>query len=150
MLRKRILNADAIFGTVILAICIWFFMMGRELASVGLKGSINAGFFPRILALLVGALAVGLIVRSFFSPQAYFSTNNVDKKNIRNLLGTIMIFGLYIALWKIVHFIPLTLVFLLTMCWLLRLSWKFAVIYAAVISCGLFYLFASVFKIILN
>ncbi len=146
---KKIINSDVIFGTVVLAICVWFFVEAQTLSAVSIAGSINAGFFPQMLAITVGLMSVVMMVQGFCSPKSYFSAG-VDKKNIRLFLGTVILFGLYVMLWKTVHFIPLTLVFLLGMSFLLKLSLRFAVIYSVIMSCGLFYLFAGVFKIILN
>ncbi len=147
---KKFLNADVIFGTIMLVICGAFYSMGMQLASVGLKGGIDAGFFPRMLTVIVAVMSVGLIIAGIAHPKSYFSIDEQNKPGIRLIIGTLMIFSLYIALWKLVHFIPLTLVFLLAMSWLLKLSWKFSVIYSTIMSFGLFYIFASVFKIILN
>ncbi|MGL4791676.1 MAG: tripartite tricarboxylate transporter TctB family protein [Anaerotignaceae bacterium] len=147
---KKIINADVIFGAVMLIIAIVFYVAGVELASIGLKGSIDAGFFPRALTIIIAIMSICMIVTGFMSPQKYFEIKEENKAGVRLIIGTIGIFGIYIGLWKFIHFIPLTLVFLLSMSWLLKLSWKFAIIYSIIMSCGLYYIFANVFRIILN
>ena len=146
---RKLLNGDVIFGGVVLAVCIWFFIMGQQLADFSFSGGIDAGFFPRMLAIVVGLMAVLLIIQGIRYPESYFS-KGTEKANVRMFAWTLLLFALYVGLWKLIHFIPLTIVFLLAESYVLKLSWKFAVIYSAIMSCGLFYLFAHVFKIILN
>ena len=150
MKAKRFLNADVLFGVAVLAVSVWFFLMGQGLASISLAGSIDAGFFPRMLAIVVGLLSALLIVQGVRSPRPYFGKAEDGSNNLAMFLETVLLFGLYVLLWKLVHFIPLTLAFLLGMSFVLKLSLKFAIIYSVIVSCGLFYLFAGVFRIILN
>lgn len=146
---KKYLNGDVIFGLGVLAVCVWFFINGQKLASVSLGSSIDAGFFPRVLAIIVGLLAVLLIVQGILHPKKYF-VEGVEKNNALLMIKTVIIFGLYVALWPYVHFIILTFVFLMAMNFILKRSLKFSIIYSLIMSVGLFYLFANVFKIILN
>ena len=147
--EKSFINGDVVFGIVILAVCVWFYVNGNALRGVGFAGAIDAGFFPRAIAIVVALFAVALIVGAIRKPKAYFS-ENVDKKNLTQFLETIAATALYVGLWKVVHFIPLTLIYMLAMSWILKLKWKFALIYSVVMSVGLYLLFARVFRIILN
>lgn len=149
VLKKKFLNADVLFGLVIFAVCVWFFMMGQQLQSKTLSGRMDAGFFPRMLSVIIGAMSVAVIVSGILHGKEYFESGT-DRENLRKFWGTVMMFGIYVLLWKYVHFIIITEAFLLGMCWLLQMNKKFAVIYSTILSFGLFYLFAGVFKIILN
>ncbi|QAT49135.1 tripartite tricarboxylate transporter TctB family protein [Caproiciproducens sp. NJN-50] len=146
---KKVFSADILFGTFILGICVWFFIMGTQLETAAVAGRMDAGFFPRMLAVIIGCMAAALIVISAVHPKNYFAVNS-DRENLKKFWGTVLMFGVYVMLWKYVHFIIITEIFLLGMCWLLKIGKKFAVIYSTILSVGLFYLFASVFKIILN
>ena len=147
--EKSLINGDVIFGIVILAVCAWFYINGSALRDVGFAGAIDAGFFPRVISIVVALLGVALIVGGIRKPKAYFS-ENADRRDITQFLETLAAVALYVGLWKVVHFIPLTIGFMLAMSWILKLKWKFALVYSVVMSCGLYFLFARVFRIILN
>lgn len=146
--KKKIFNGDVFLGVIILAVCIWFYVNGQKLASVKLGGSIDAGFFPRVLAMLIGLMAIGLIIQGIKNGNDYFG--NADKASKLLFYETIAIVGAYVFLWQYITFIPLTIALLLALSFCLKINWKAAIPYAVIMSCGLYYIFANVFKIILD
>lgn len=145
---KKYWNSDILFGIAIIAVCILFFIMGGELK--GMKGQAGPGLFAKIIAVVTGCFALMLVING---------VRDVAKGKTQELPGTasdrklfycsLLLVGAYLIAWKHVHFIICTEVFLVAMCWLLKLSKKFAVIYSTIFSVGIYFIFANVFRILL-
>ena len=145
---KKIFNADTIFGFVVTVVCIIFWVMGSQL--VGMKGQAGPGLFAQIIATVTGVLSVLLMINGVRAKVSGTVEETPGTKDDRRMFFMTLIFtGLYVLVWPHVHFIICTAVFMLAMCWLLKMSWKFAIIYSAIFSVGIYYLFANVFRILL-
>jgi len=145
---KKLFNADTIFGFGVLVVCAVFFVMGSQL--VGMKGQAGPGLFAQMISVITGILAVALMVNGVRAAKAGTTEETPGTADDRRLFFMTLIFtGLYVLAWPHVHFIICTALFMLAMSWLLKMSWKFAIIYSAVFSVGIYYLFANVFRILL-
>ena len=145
---KKILNADTIFGLIVLIVCAVFFTMGSQL--VGMKNQAGPGLFAQLISVVTGILAVMLMVNGVRTAIAGTGKEIPGSASDRRLFYITLIFtGLYVLAWPHVHFIICTAAFILGMCWLLKMSWKFAIIYSAIFSVGIYYVFANVFRILL-
>lgn len=145
---KKYLNSDTLFGIVVIAICILFFFMGGELR--GMKGQAGPGLFARIIAVVTGCFALMLVVNGVRDAKNGNIPAVPGTKADRKLFYCTLIFvGLYLIAWKYVHFVICTEIFMLAMCWILKMSKKFAIIYSTVFSVGIYYIFANVFRILL-
>lgn len=145
---KKYFNSDTLFGIAIIIICILFFIMGGEIK--GMKGQAAPGLFARLIAIVTGSFALMLVVNGVREAMAGNVPTTPGSAEDRKLFfKTILLVALYLIAWKHVHFIVCTLVFLLLESWVLKMSWKFAVIYSVVFSFGIYYIFANVFRIML-
>lgn len=145
---KKLFNADTIFGFAVLVVCAVFFVMGSQL--VGMKGQAGPGLFAQMISVITGILAVALMVNGVRAAKAGTAEETPGTADDRRLFFMTLIFtGLYVLAWPHVHFIICTALFMLAMSWLLKMSWKFAIIYSAIFSVGIYYLFANVFRILL-
>ena len=143
---KRILNGDTMFGAVILIICIGFFTMGFQYT--GMAGDAGPGLFPQIIAVITGIFALSLTIsgiRKGINGEEV-KTEAFDRKNF---YYTLLFMTMYLASWKYIHFIICTEIFLLAMCWNLKFSAKFSIIYSTIFSVGIYYIFANIFRILL-
>ncbi len=145
---RKYLNGDTVFGLMIIAVSTAFFIGGLKLANVKIGNTMDAGFFPRMLALVVGIMGVMLVITGIRDPKDYFG--GAEKRDVKQFFETVALVALYVILWPYIHFIPLSIAFLVGMGWVLKLSWKFIIPYSVIMSCGLYYVFANIFKIILN
>lgn len=145
---KKLFNADTILGFAVIIVCVVFFVMGSQLT--GMKGQAGPGLFAQIISVVTGVLAVMLMINGVRDAVAGTTEKTPGTKDDRRLFFMTLIFtGLYVLAWPHVHFIICTAIFMLAMCWLLKMSWKFAIIYSAIFSVGIYYLFANVFRILL-
>ncbi len=145
---KKYFNSDTLFGIAVIAICILFFLMGGELK--GMKGQAGPGLFARIVAVVTGAFALMLVfngIRDAMNGKVSDAAGTAADRKL--FYYTLILVGLYLIAWKYVHFIICTEIFMLAMCWVLKMSKKFAIIYSTIFSVGIYYIFANVFRILL-
>lgn len=143
------MNSDTLFGIVIMVICAMFFVMGGQLR--GMQGQAGPGLFPRLVSVVTGIFALLLTIDSV-RRSVSGKTGDEEKKPAEDLgqfYRTIVLVALYLVSWNYVHFIICTEIFLLAMCWQLKLSRKFAIIYSTIFSVGIYYIFANIFRILL-
>ncbi len=142
---KRILNGDTLFGIAIMIICAGFY--GFSYQYRGMAGEAGPGLFPRITATATGIFALILTINGILKSGSKEDTSKVEDKNI--FFKTLILTAVYLLAWPHVHFIICTEIFLLLMCWILKLSKKFAIIYCTVFSVSIYYIFANIFHILL-
>lgn len=76
------------------------------------EGDIDAGYFPRILAIAL----IGLCIISLIQTIKKKETKKLDLSNFHLVISTIGITGLYFLLWNYVGFFyPLTFLFLMSL-----------------------------------
>lgn len=148
-MKKSIFNSDVIFPFFILIVSVCFFAMGAVFNKPTADGHIHEGFFPQVLAGLVGILSVSIIINGIRKNPIYFKMDGEQKKNLKLVLKMAGLFIAYVIAWPFVHFIIITLLLLLGMCRLLRMSMRFTVIFSAVFAVGIYFLFTEVFSILL-
>ncbi|SHE80510.1 tripartite tricarboxylate transporter TctB family protein [Alkalibacter saccharofermentans] len=146
---KRLLNADAIFASIVLAISVGFYIMSLSFTRETVGGNVNEGFFPRMLAVGVALMALYIIIGSIKNNVHYFELKDGNKDILKTVGICMSLFVLYIISWNHVHFLIKTIIFLLAMCRVLKLKLLFSVIYSVVFSVGIYMLFTQAFRILL-
>lgn len=73
------MNHDRIAGIVILAFCAFFYYQSFGISNQNLTG-LEATFFPRVLLAAIAALALLLLVRSFFIKSAAVRKVGLEKE----------------------------------------------------------------------
>ena len=146
---KRLLNPDVLFALLMLAVSVMFFAMGTDFNRPTADGSLHEGFFPQIIAVAVGIISFMIAVRAVIKQPKYFSMTAEQRKNLKMLLLSIVLFAVYITAWSVVHFIILTMIMLAIMCRIFKMSWKFTGIFSVLFSTGIYFLFTELFSVLL-
>lgn len=146
---KRVLTSDAIFGSIILAISMGFYVLSYRFSRETVGGNVNEGFFPRVLAIIVGLMALYIIIDSIRKNVRWFVLTEEQKQSIKPMLYMMGMFIVYILAWNHVHFIIKTLILLLIMCNILKMNLVFSLVYSTGFTLGIFLLFTKGFNILL-
>lgn len=103
-----------------------------------MKGNIDAGYFPRIISVILIILCIISFIQTIREEEY-----RINMENIRYVLLTIVLTALYFVLWNMIGFFyPLTFVFMLS----LFILYKPRPIFnKAFISCCVMSLFMTVF-----
>ncbi len=115
----------------------------------------GAGFFPYILSALLIILGVVLVIRSQSKEiKPYVEMTDEVRGNLRTMLIMLAGFVVFLLVWKLLSgfignwgFLACVFVFEIFINKLFQRSWKFTLIYAAVLTVFIYLVFNLAFKI---
>lgn len=148
-MKKYIYSLDIVFGISTLFVSIWFYIMSLGFDEVTADGSVNEGFFPKILAVSLAILSVLLILKGIKKPEKYFDFKSKTKKEKKTFFSIVIAFFIYILAWPYVNFMIQTMLLILYVGYTLEMNKKFLIPFSIVMSVGLYYLFTIGFSILL-
>ncbi|MCF0261296.1 MAG: tripartite tricarboxylate transporter TctB family protein [Sphaerochaetaceae bacterium] len=151
MAKNKILNADSIFGMIMLIIAITFIAIAQTsypgMTKDGVPGSKT---FPIVTGICVAFFSVLLIIDGIKKQNSYFELKEGQKKNLIQMLEVYGAIALFMILWNFVPFIVAAIALEVALCKILKLSWKFTIIYSVIVVVVLYVIFAIAFKVRLN
>ena len=146
-MTPRRARADVTGGAALLALAALAWVAGRGLP-LGALSQPGAGFFPRILALLLAGLSLVLLVRGLARPGAAFTEPWEDRSTRRRLLlmtGTLVFY--VAAVGTLGYLVTTAALFVVMVRWVGGRGWAHALAVAALGSAGSWYLFGRLLRV---
>ena len=102
--------------------------------------------YPILLLSLLGLGAIYLLVKPA-SASAHSDEPPLNKQVVTKIVGCILLFAAYAALFEPLGFIPASLIFGAAMARLYEGSWRASMVYGLILSIGLYLLFDKVLDV---
>lgn len=148
---NSIFNSDTGLGIAGFLIGLWWLVMAIQLPSATAKdGTPGAAAFPIGISVLVMAISVGMIALGAKNKVTYFDTKSISKQNGIAIALSLVLFVVFLVLWKLVHYIAASFVLSLGLALVYKIKKVPAVILAAVYSVTTYYVFSEVLKVMLD
>lgn len=151
MAKKRILNADSIFGMITLIIAIAFIAVAQtSYPGVTRDGVPGSKTFPIVTGSCVAFFSVLLIIEGIKKQNVYFTLEEGQKQNLIQMIEVYASLLFFMVIWNFVPFIVAAIILEVMLCKILKLSWKFTIIYSVAVVVILYLIFAQAFQVRLN
>lgn len=141
------MRADAVGGAALLVLAALAWVAGRGLP-LGALSQPGAGFFPRILTLLLAALALVLLVRGLARPGVAFTEPWTDRSTRRRLVLMTGALVFYVAaVGTLGYLVTTAALFVVMVRWVGGRGWAHALIVAVLCSAGSWYVFGRLLRV---
>ena len=159
-------TSNIIIGVFLLALSGFYYLSTRDFPPPTVTENLGAGFFPKLLSMLLAFLAIMLILGSLFSRST--SSQEEQKAAISGgerleedsftgegisykfLLGTILVSTLYVILLPIIGYLIITPIFIIAMIRLLgKKTWFRNIAVSILLTAALYLLFATMLGVAL-
>ena len=146
-MTPRRARADVAGGAALLALAALAWVAGRGLP-LGALSQPGAGFFPRILTLLLAVLSLVLLVRGLARPGTAFIEPWEDRSTRRRLLLMTGALVFYVAaVGTLGYLVTTAALFVVMVRWVGGRGWLHALVVAALGSAGSWYVFGRLLRV---
>ena len=146
-MTPRWARADVAGGAALLVLAALAWVAGRGLP-LGALSQPGAGFFPRILTLLLAVLSLVLLVRGLARPGTAFIEPWEDRSTRRRLLLMTGALVFYVAaVGTLGYLVTTAALFVVMVHWVGGRGWAHALVIAALGSAGSWYLFGRLLRV---
>lgn len=159
-------KSNIVIGIILLALSAFYYLSTRGFPPPTVTENLGAGFFPKLLSMLLAFLAIMLILGSLFSQSTSgqegekatisggerleedsFATEGISYKF---LLGTIGVSILYVILLPVIGYVIVTPLFLIAMIRLLgKKKWLHNIAISILLTVSLYLLFGKMLGVVL-
>ncbi|TBU95613.1 tripartite tricarboxylate transporter TctB family protein [Phytopseudomonas dryadis] len=133
--------SQRIFGLVLLCACVGLSIVAWGYHAPFSYEPVGPRAYPLLLLILLGLGAIYLLVKPASASTAHADEPPLDRHILRKVVGCVVIFTLYAALFEPLGFVPASLIFGIAMVRLYDGTWAASVISGLVMAVGLYLLF---------
>jgi hypothetical protein len=110
----------------------------------------GCGTFPVLAGLLLAAMSLALMLRSFIAPAVFFNFLALPRNNILVLLGTLAAMAAHLFLWRYMGYVAGTILTIMALGVIFRVKWTTLLPFSLAMGFGTDYLFREALHIILE
>lgn len=149
-MKKIRLDTRGVLGICGLAVSVYWYVSALSFPASTFDGTPGAGFFPKILAVVMAILSIAMIVKSIMNPEVLMGFKTMEKATLFKLIMLVPACIVFLFLWKYISFIPAFALLMLGLNLMLGVKWWKGLIFSAVFTALVYTLFTVVLQVILR
>lgn len=149
-MKKRFLNSEVIFGVVAIFVAVFFIVSGWKLPGETANGVPGSGYFPAIAAGGVIIFSMLLIIQGLRNPKTYFRMNEVQYRNLYQMLEVLVALAGFLIIWRFIPFLPAAMLYVFVLSRILKQPMKYSIPYTIIVVVVLYLIFSVAFRVKLN
>lgn len=149
-MKKIRLDTRGVLGLAGLVIAIYWYVSALSFPASTFDGTPGAGFFPKILAVVMAILSIAIIVKSLMKPEVLMGFKTMERATLIKLILVVPACIVFLILWKYISFIPAFFLLMIGLNLLLGVKWWKGLIFSAVFTALVYTLFTMVLQVILR
>jgi len=149
-MKKIRLDTRGVLGLCGLAVSVYWYVSALSFPASTFDGTPGAGFFPKILAVVMAILSIAMIIKSIASPEVLMGFKTMEKATLIKLIAVVPACIVFLLLWKYVSFVPAFAVLMFGLSLLLGMKWWKGLLFSAIFTALVYTLFTVVLQVILR
>ena len=149
-MKKIRLDTRGVLGLCGLAVSVYWYVSALSFPASTFDGTPGAGFFPKILAVVMAILSIAMVIKSIASPEVLMGFKTMEKATLIKLIAVIPACIVFLLLWKYVSFVPAFAVLMFGLSLLLGMKWWKGLLFSAIFTALVYTLFTVVLQVILR
>lgn len=149
-MKKIRLDTRGVLGICGLAVSVYWYVSALSFPASTFDGTPGAGFFPKILAVVMAILSIAMVIKSIANPEVLMGFKTMEKATLFKLIMLVPACIVFLLLWKYISFIPAFALLMLGLNLMLGVKWWKGLIFSAVFTALVYTLFTVVLQVILR